>query len=80
MAKSSKVSTSKHVSLSEFVMNKKRSECAICKLPDAIRRELRDARKKKYTRAEQMEWLWAAFKIKITVSDFQTHLSGQHEA
>lgn len=79
MKKTAKVSTSSHLSLADFVMAKKRSTCAICRLPEAIRRELIDARKKRYSRAEQIEWLAAAFKIKITISDFQVHQSGQHE-
>jgi hypothetical protein len=80
VSKSTKVSTSSRPTLAEFIMDKKRAACAICRLPAAIRSELSDARKKRYSRAEQIEWLQTVFKIKITTQDFQTHQSGQHEA
>ena len=80
MSDPKRVKTPSRISLSEFIMEKKRATCAICKLPQPIRAELRDARKKRYSRAEQIEWLRVVCKVKISISDFQTHQSGQHEA
>lgn len=44
-------------SLADFLAAKKRADCPVCKLPVDVRGQLADARNKKITLADQVEWL-----------------------
>lgn len=72
----------KALSLAEFAHNRKVAErkatCAICKLPEAIRAEVRTARQRKLERAVINDWLKAQG-YKVDDLDWQTHSAGLHE-
>ena len=66
-------------SLVDFVKAKKRANCPVCALSDAILAELADARTKKITRGTQLDWLQAEHHVKLTSALLDAHYSGRHE-
>lgn len=67
------------ISLDEYLMQKKRAGCAICRLPLEARAEIKKAREKRERQADIIEWLQVAYKAKIVPADFTSHVSGRHE-
>ena len=67
------------LSLVDFVRAKKRAGCPICELPADIRGEMVEARRKKITRAEVMEWLEKAVGVTVTPTQMDLHYSGRHD-
>lgn len=69
------------MSLAEFVNARKRADCSVCKLPDDVKTQLREAgNKKKIRRPEMLEWLRAVVGVNVTDADLNAHYSGRHEA
>lgn len=68
-------------SLLDFARERQRAEmraaCVVCRLPEAIRTEIRAA--KKVTRRDVMAWLAARHHITVTDSDLQSHRAGHHD-
>ena len=66
-------------SLTQYVRDKKRAVCPVCRLAPTIRSEMDGARTKKIRRAEILEWLAAEYGIKLTPAALDAHYSGRHE-
>lgn len=66
-------------SLTEFMQAKRRDGCPVCALPPSVREQLKDASKRKITRADQIEWLAAECGVKLTRALFDSHANGRHE-
>lgn len=70
-------------SLLEFATEKRRAErrekCAVCRLPDEIRAQLRQAREKGIERRVVIEWLRAEHERPITDLELTQHYAGHHE-
>lgn len=82
MAKRRLSQTTKSVSLAEFANARKVAErkatCAICKLPDSVRAEVRAARQRKIERQIVNDWLRGQG-YRVDDLDWQTHNAGLHE-
>ena len=65
--------------LVDFVKDKRRASCVVCKLPDIIRQQVRAASEKKISRRTVLEWLETECGAKITDADIATHSNGHHE-
>ena len=57
----------------------RQAKCPVCRLAPAIREQLRLARDKGYSRAEQVSYL-RVVAPRITEIDFNGHAAGAHEA
>ena len=66
-------------SLKEYVLDKKRQDCAVCRLPSELLQQVREASKRKISRADVVEWLMTEHKIAITSAQFDAHNSGRHQ-
>lgn len=69
----------KRRSLVDFMKAKRRDLCAVCRLPDDIRAELRTVRQKKISRTDVLAWLNDECKAKIAVADLDGHRNGHHD-
>ncbi len=56
----------------------RKASCAICKLPETVRAEIRAARQKKLERQTINDWLKAQG-FSVDDLDWQTHNAGLHE-
>lgn len=65
--------------LVDFLRDKKREDCPVCKLSDGIRDQLAAARGKKITRKNQLEWLRDVVSAEITNRDLDGHYQGRHD-
>ena len=65
--------------LLEFVRAKQRAGCKVCSLPDSVREEIRNARTKKITRRDVLEWLKTEVKSPVADAELTTHTNGHHE-
>lgn len=67
-------------SLVEFVRDMKRSNCAICAIPDPdIKAQLKAATEKKIKRGWVLQWLRDECGIEVTDADMNRHYSGRHD-
>lgn len=71
---------SSNKSLSEFIGEKARAGCPLCRLPKEVRSQLgKAATKRGFTRDDQLEWLRACYKVDVTAEQLAKHLSSnQH--
>lgn len=67
------------LSLVEYVRERRRAECPVCRLPDAIRQQMAGASDKKIKRTVVLSWLKDEHKIDVTDSDLTTHYSAKHD-
>ncbi len=69
------------VTLSEFIREKKKKDCVICRLDVSIRRQLGpEASKRGFSRGDQVEWLREVVGITAVTGDvLQQHLNGRHD-
>lgn len=67
------------LSLAEFVRAKRREGCAVCRLPDELREQLRGASRRKIDKTTQREWLKNEHRIDVPIDAFNTHASGHHD-
>lgn len=67
------------LSLEEFIVEKKRQECAVCQLPDEIRAQLEGASDKKIKRTVQLEWLKSLGYDEVDNHALNKHYSGRHK-
>ena len=65
-------------SLLDYMQDKRRAECPVCKLAEDIRDQLRRATDRKVKRADQLTWLTEVVGVAITNSDLDAHYSGRH--
>ena len=69
-------------SLMEFAIERRRNErraaCAICRLPDDVRAQLRAARDKKIDIPTRLAWL-VAIGHQVSDLDLKTHASSAHD-
>lgn len=69
-------------SLMEFAVERRRAErrasCAICRLPDDVRAQLRAARDKKIDVPTRLAWL-ATIGHRVSELDLKTHGSSAHD-
>lgn len=66
--------------LADFMRDKKRATCPVCKLPEDIRSQLgKEATKRGFTRADQVEWLNMVVGAEITLRELSSHFSSRHE-
>lgn len=66
-------------SLSQFKRDQRKKDCKVCKLPEEIRVQIRDARGKEIRVATIVEWLTTECKAKISHDDLRAHNSGRHD-
>lgn len=67
-------------SLVEFVKAKKRADCPVCALPDAIREQIVGASDKKIKRPEIVAWLNEECGYSIQAGDLEKHVNARHAA
>lgn len=70
----------KPVSLAEFMRQKAKGACLICRLPADIQAQLgKPASDKGYSRVDQVEWLRAVCGAReVTIEILTKHLNGRH--
>lgn len=66
------------LALVDYMKAKKRAECAVCQLPDAIREQLAEASSKKIKVRDQLEWLTEVVGAEVNESDLVSHRSARH--
>ncbi len=66
------------LSLTEYTKEQKRKDCPVCKLPDEVLEQLREASSRKIHRRLQLLWLNEELGISISNSQLDTHYSGRH--
>lgn len=70
-------------SLMEFAIDRRRSErraaCAVCRLPDEVRAQLRAARDKKIDTQTRLAWL-ESIGHQVSDLDLKTHGSSAHDS
>jgi len=70
---------SKQRSIAEFIKDKKRAGCIVCKVPLAVRAQIVAARKRNYNIATILEWLKSEYKIRLTPEQLRLHYGAQHD-
>lgn len=65
--------------LVDYMKEKKREACPVCKLPEFVREQLALAKEKKITRRDQLEWLDKVVHADISNRDLDAHYSGRHD-
>ena len=66
--------------LDQFLKDRKRAKCAVCRLPQDIREQIRAARERGVSRADVLAWLTEECKSAVTNDDFSRHMNGKHDA
>ena len=66
--------------LDQFLKDRKRAKCAVCRLPQDIRDQIRAARERGVGRADVLVWLTEECKFALTNNDFSGHVNGRHDA
>lgn len=66
-------------SLSQFVLDQRRSGCAVCSLPPEVLAEVRTASRRKIPRAVVLEWLTVEHGVKVAAADLNTHVNARHD-
>lgn len=66
--------------ITQFVRDKRRVGCPVCKIPAPIRAQMVEARRRsRITVATIVEWLKSEHGISITREQFRLHYGGLHE-
>ena len=71
--------SAKPITVAEFLLNKRRAVCPVCKLKDSVKAMVTDAKKKGERQADILEYLQAVHRITITPREFTAHAAGRHE-
>jgi hypothetical protein len=66
-------------SLVEFMQDKRRADCPVCKLPEDVRKQLATAAEKGIRRKDVLEWLRAVIGVQITDVELTAHRNGRHD-
>ena len=66
------------ISIAEFLLNKKRAVCPVCRLKPEIAALVTKARKDGERGADIVEYLQAVHKVKVDPADFARHISQRH--
>lgn len=66
-------------SLAEFVKDKRREACAVCRLPAEVRDQVRTAGEKKIHRRTVLDWLKTDCSAPITDTELTVHTNGHHD-
>ncbi len=67
-------------SISEFVRDKRKVNCPVCKVPPKIRVQVNDARQtRNVTMPVILEWLKSEHGIALTLEQCRRHYAGMHE-
>lgn len=66
-------------SLFNYMRDKRRQHCEVCKLSPALKEEMLAARTRKITRAQVLEWLGVEHGIKLTAGQLDSHYSARHD-
>lgn len=74
------IKPSKPITVSEFLLNKRRAVCPICQLKAPIKEMVMDAKKKGERQQDIIEYLRECHKITVTPRDFSAHVSGRHDS
>ncbi len=67
-------------SLMDYVHEKRRAECPVCRLPDVIREQMATASDRKIKRSVVLAWLSDEHKIGLSDADLTSHYSGHHDS
>jgi hypothetical protein len=70
--------TATPLTVAEFLLNKKRAECPVCRLKEPARSLVLEAKKKGERQADIIEYLQAVHRIKVAPADFASHISQRH--
>ncbi len=71
--------TTKKRSLVEFMRDKRKKDCPVCRIPEELRQEMVAARTKKITRVDILAWLKEDHGIDVTPGQMDTHNSAKHD-
>jgi hypothetical protein len=66
------------ISIAEFLLNKKRAVCPVCRLKPEVAALVTKARKDGERGADIVEYLQAIHKVKVDPADFARHISQRH--
>lgn len=70
-------------SLLEYASEKRKAQrraaCAVCRLPEEVRAQIRAARDRKIERTVIREWLRVEHKSEVSDLDFTSHYAGHHD-
>ena len=66
------------ISIAEFLLNKKRAVCPVCRLKPDVAALVTKARKDGERGADIVEYLQAVHKVKVDPADFARHISQRH--
>jgi len=66
-------------SLADFVRQKRRESCPVCKLPQEVRDQLATASDKGHKRRDVLEWLKVDAGVPITDTELTAHRNGRHD-
>lgn len=65
-------------SLVDFVKEKKRADCLVCRLPTDVREQVEAASDKRILRNEVVAWLNEECGVAATTKDLERHTQGRH--
>ena len=74
----SPVKTADPISIAEFLLNKKRAVCPICRLKPEVAALVAKARKDGERGADIIDYLQEVHKVKIAPSDLSAHVNARH--
>lgn len=66
-------------SIDEFMRDARKADCAVCKLPIEIRKQMVDARRRGIVVGVVIEWLKGEWGVAITREQWRTHQGGMHD-
>ena len=66
------------ISIAEFLLNKKRAVCPVCRLKPEVAALVTKARKDGERGVDIVEYLQAVHKVKVDPADFARHISQRH--
>jgi hypothetical protein len=67
------------LSLVEYVRERRRADCVVCKLPDEIRQQISTAADKKIKRAVVIAWLQEEQSVRISEDELTVHANARHD-
>ena len=75
----SKATTAPVLGLVDFMRQKRREACPVCKLPQEVREQLATASDKGITQKYVLEWLRTTVGVPITKDELTGHRNGRHD-
>lgn len=76
---SESASGAKIITVAEFLLNKRRAVCPVCRLKEPVRALVADARKKGERQADIIEYLQVCHRVTITPREFAAHIASRHD-